>query len=69
MTRVSKSDLHLAADWLDCYDDEADEKSVMIRVADWLRKEAETRYVREVAREHGKPVAEMRRLIEQMEQR
>ena len=65
MARVSKSDLHLAADWLDYYDDKATEKPVMTRVAEWLRKEAEARYVRNLAREHGKPLAEMRRLIEQ----
>lgn len=67
--RVSRSDLHAAADWLDCYDEGHEESPVMARVAAWLRKEAETRYVREVAREHGKPMAEMRTLIEEMMRR
>lgn len=64
--RVSKHDLHLAADWLDCYDEGHDETGSMRRVAAFLRREAETRYVREVAREHGKPMAEMRALIDEM---
>jgi hypothetical protein len=67
--RVSKHDLHLAADWLDYYDKDNHEYAAMARVAAWLRKEAETRYVREVAREHGKPMQEMRRLIAEMEAR
>lgn len=67
--RVSKHDLHLAADWLDCYQEGRDESAGMARVAAFLRREAETRYVREVAREHGKPMAEMRVLIEEMMRR
>lgn len=67
--RVSKSDLHLAADWLDCYQEGRDESPAMARVATFLRREAETRYVREVAREHGKPMAEMRVLIDEMMRR
>ena len=47
--RVSKWDLHLAADWLDvAYEDGREENPAIARVAAWLRKEAETRYVREV---------------------
>ena len=67
--RVSKSDLHLAADWLDAYEDGREESPAIARVAAWLRKEAETRYVREVAREQGKPMAEMRALIDEMMRR
>lgn len=67
--RISKHDLHLAADWLDCYQEGRDESDGMARVAAWLRREAENRYVREVAREHGKPAAEMRALIDEMMKR
>ena len=67
--RVTQSDLHLAADWLDAYEEGRDESPVMARVAASLRREAETRYIREVAREHGKPMTEMRALITEMEQR
>lgn len=64
--RISKSDLHLAADWLDAYDEGREESPAIARVAAFLRREAKTRYVREVAREHGKTVAEMRTLINEM---
>jgi hypothetical protein len=69
MMRVSRSDLHLAADWLDAYDEGREESPAMARVAAYLRREAETRYVREAAREHGKPMAEMRALIDEMMRR
>lgn len=73
--RITTADLAAAAEWLESYEDLGDKDSIdevaesIHRVAAWMRNEIITRNTRKVAREHGKPMAEMRALIEEMERR
>ena len=63
MAKVTTSDLRKAWEVLaDHLRDEADDPAIE-RVADWLMDQIETRNIRKIAREHGKPMTEMRRLI------
>ena len=66
---ITTADLKAALEWLETYEnlgdeDAADEGALSIeRVAAWMRTEIKTRNIRKVAREHGKPMLEMRRLM------
>jgi len=62
--KVSSDDLLLAALWLDNNEGDPEEREPMQRVAQWLRAEAETRTVRNVARQFGIPMKHARRAIE-----
>jgi hypothetical protein len=69
MARVSTADLKQAYDVLcDHLTSEADDPAIE-RVAAWLMAEIESRNIRGIAREHGKPMAEMHSLIAAAETR
>ena len=63
MPRVSTSDLKRAHDVLCKHIENEAREPEIERVIDWLVAEIETRNIRDVAREHGKTMAEMRNLI------
>lgn len=73
--RVTTADMKAAVEWLESYEDLGDEDSVdevaqsIQKVAAWMRNEIITRNTRKVAREHGKPMGEMRALIDDAERR
>jgi hypothetical protein len=62
--RIATDDLLLAAEWLDCNEGNDGESERCKRVADWLRKEAAERLVRNVARNHRISMQHARRAIE-----
>lgn len=67
--KVSTNDLRKAYDVLcDHLENEANDTEIR-RVADWLMRQIETRNIRSVAREHGKPIGKMRKLIADAEAR
>lgn len=71
MPRMTTNDMHIAADWLDMYEDAPDgnEAAGCRRVAAFLRAEADRRdreaLVRAIAREKGMPAAAVRRALAQ----
>jgi hypothetical protein len=57
-------DLRFAADWLRFYDDGGGKDTARAHaVADWLDSQAESAELREAAKEHGVPVAKLRRAM------
>lgn len=72
MGRMTTADLHIAADWLDTYEDapDGDEAAGCQRVAAFLRAEADRRdreaSVRAIAREKGVPAKAVRRALAQL---
>lgn len=58
--------LRFAAEWLRQYDDSHDggeQTAKAARVADWLDAQADAKELRDAAREHGVPVAGLRRRL------
>jgi hypothetical protein len=69
MPRVNTKDLKRAYEVLcEHLENEAREPEIE-RVADWLISQIETRNIRGVAREHGKTLGEMRKLVAEAEAR
>ena len=70
---ITTVDLKAALEWLETYENLGDEDAVdevadsIERVVAWMRAEIQTRNIRKVAREHGKSLPEMRRLIAEAE--
>lgn len=67
--RITPADLDLAAEWLDAIDPHSVEAPAILRVAAFLRREADRReldaVVRSVAREKGVKPAAVRSLMAQ----
>ena len=65
--RVSAADLALAAEWLDSYDDTAEEAPGMYRVAEWMRAEVARRerevVIRDAAKRNNVPAKTVRRAL------
>lgn len=59
-------DLRFAAEWLRAYDDEHDggeQSAIAEKVAAWLDSQADAKELRDTAREHGVPVAGLRKYL------
>ncbi|HCE7248320.1 TPA: hypothetical protein NHR53_006222 [Pseudomonas aeruginosa] len=56
----SSDDFRTAALWLDSNEGDDDERAPLIRVARWLEQQAESKELREAAKEHGIPVGKLR---------
>jgi acetyl/propionyl-CoA carboxylase alpha subunit len=67
MTNTPSPDaLRLAAEWLRQYDDTHDggeQTAQAAAVADWLDAQADAKELRDAAREHGVPVAALRKRL------
>lgn len=67
MKRPTAGQLRIAADWLRAYDEGSPERADMVCVADWLDAQADDGELRAAAREHGVPVAALRRKLRQVQ--
>lgn len=66
MKTPNTDDLRFAAEWLRSYDDEHDggeQTKVAEAVAAWLDAQADAKELRDAAREHGVPVAGLRKRL------
>ena len=57
---LGAEDLRRAALWLEANEGDDDERSPLLRVAQWLEHQADGKELRDAAREHGLPVGKLR---------
>ncbi len=68
MKAPTPDDLLLAALWLEQNEGEDDERGPMLRVAEWLKRQADAKYFRDACRKAGITVKEALRRIANVEQ-